>query len=47
MTLRIAVLDDYADVSRRFADWPPGDEVTVSKVVGVERRERFSCPSFK
>lgn len=29
MTLRIAVLDDYANVARRFADWPPGDEVTV------------------
>lgn len=29
MALRIAVLDDYADVARRYADWPPGDEVTV------------------
>lgn len=29
MALRIAVLDDYADVSRHYADWPAGDSVTV------------------
>ena len=29
MALKIAVLDDYADVARRYADWPQGDDVTV------------------
>lgn len=29
MALKIAVLDDYADVARRYADWPQSDDVTV------------------
>lgn len=29
MGLKIAVLDDYADVARSYADWPEGDSVTV------------------
>lgn len=29
MALKIAVLDDYADVARRYAEWPQGDDVTV------------------
>ncbi|RCV58042.1 hydroxyacid dehydrogenase, partial [Marinitenerispora sediminis] len=32
MTIRIAVLDDYQDIARRFGDWhrlPDGVELTV------------------
>lgn len=29
MALKIAVLDDYADVARDYAPWPEGDSVTV------------------
>lgn len=29
MGLKIAVLDDYANVARAYADWPGGDEVEV------------------
>lgn len=42
MALSIAVLDDYADVARRFADWPQGDSVTVFRDTITDQAELAS-----